>query len=147
MPGQERTALSALATLVATARGAQASIRIASLRPLPPPREDRHGHVVADADQEMERVTRTTVEAFAVAARVFSDVTIEPVVRFGRPRCEARLETEAYAPDLVAQFEGRGPLAAIRYLVTGARRNAASASTARRATRSAAFWRRAIRTP
>ena len=147
MPGQERAALSAMATLVATARGAQASIRIACLRPLPPPREDRHGRIVADTDQEMERITRTTIESFAAAARVFSGVTIEPVVRFGRLRHEARLETEAYRPDFVARFEGRAPLAAIRYLVTGTRRRAASVSAASRATRSAAFWRRAMRTP
>ena len=147
MPGQERAALSALATLVATARGAQASIRVASLRPLPPPREDRHGRIVADTDQEMERIRRTTIEAFATAARVFRDVRIEPVVRFGQPRHEAQIETEAYQPDFVARFEGRVPLAAIRYLVTGARRKAASASAASRATRSAAFWRRAMRTP
>ena len=52
-----------------------------------------------------------------------------------------------FAPDVVASFEGRGALGAIRYLITGARRSAASASAASRATRSAAFWRRAMRTP
>ena len=146
-PGQERTALAALPALVATARAERASIRIACLRPLPPPREDRHGWVVADTDREMARLTSATEATFAAAARVFEDVAIECVVRFGRPAREARLEVEALAPDVVASFEGRGALGAIRYLIRGARRNAASASAASRPTRSAAFWRRAMRTP
>jgi nucleotide-binding universal stress UspA family protein len=147
MPGQEGAALAGLATLVATARGERAHIRIACFQPLPPSREDRHGRIVAGTDREMDRITRTTAEAFAAAARGFVDVSIECVVRFGRPRREARVETEVWEPDIVASFEGRGPLGTIRYLVTGARRRAASASAASRATSSPAFWRRAMRTP
>ena len=122
MPGQERAALAALPALVATARGEEAALRLACLRPLPAPREDRHGRVVADVDAEMARLTRETEGAFAAAARVFGDVTIECVVRFGRPRREARLEREAWAPDVVASFERRDTLGTIRYLITGARR-------------------------
>ena len=147
MPGQKPAALGALPALVATARAEGAALRIASCRRFPAPREDRHGRVVADVDREMARITRETEAVFAAATRVFADVPIECVVRFGRPRREARLETEAWAPDVVAFFEGRGTLEAIRYLVTGARRSAASASAASRATSSAAFWRRAMRTP
>ncbi|HEY2995757.1 MAG TPA: hypothetical protein VGM22_23315 [Methylomirabilota bacterium] len=147
MPGQEATALAALPTLVATARHERLSIRIACFQPLPPPREDRHGRVVADTDREMARLTAAAEVTFAAATRVFEDVAIECVVRFGRPSREARLEVEALAPDVVASFEGRGALSAIRYLISGARRSAASASAASRPTRSAAFWRRAMRTP
>ncbi|HTO10010.1 MAG TPA: hypothetical protein VMQ51_00465 [Candidatus Binatia bacterium] len=147
MPGQERAALAGLAALVATARADGAVLRIACFQPLPAPREDHHGRVVADVDREMARLTRTLESTFDAAARVFDDVAIECVVRFGRPRREARLETEAYAPDIVASFEGRGALGTMRYLITGARRSAAAASAASRATRSAAFWRRAMRTP
>jgi len=147
MPGQERAALAGLAALVATARAEGAAIRIACFQPMPAPREDRHGRVISDADREMARITRETEAAFGAAARVFGDVAFECVVRFGRPRREARVETEAYAPGIVASFEGRGALAAMRYLITGARRSAVSASAASRATRSAAFWRRAMRTP
>lgn len=122
MPGQERAALAGLAALVATARADGAALRIACFQPLPAPREDRHGRVVADVDREMARLTRTLESTFGAAARVFDDVAIECVVRFGRPRREARVEREAYAPDLVASFEGRGALGTMRYLITGARR-------------------------
>ena len=136
MPGQDATALAALPALVATARHERLAIHIACFQPLPPPREDRHGRVVADTDREMARLTATTEATFAAASRVF-----------GRPAREARLEVEALTPDVVASFEGRGALGAIRYLISGARRSAASASAASRPTRSAAFWRRAMRTP
>jgi hypothetical protein len=147
MSGQERAALAGLAALVATARAEGAALRLACFQPLPPPREDRHGRVVADTDREMARISREIQAVFGAAARVFGDVAIECVVRFGRPRREARVETETYAPGIVALFESRGALGTMRYLVTGARRRQASASAASRATRSAAFWRRAIRTP
>jgi len=147
MPGQERAALAGLPALVATARSERALVRIACLQPLPRPREDRHGRVVADVDREMARITRTLEATFTAGARVFDDVTLDCVVRFGRPRREARLEREAWTPDVVASFEGRRALSAIRYLVTGRRRSAASASAASRVTSAAAFWRRAMRTP
>ena len=147
MPGQERAALAGLAALVATARNEQALIRIACLQRAPRPREDRHGRVVADVDREMARITAALEATFTAGARVFDGVTIECVVRFGRPGREARLEREAWTPDVVASFEGRRALSAIRYLVTAPRRSAASASAASRVTSSAAFWRRAMRTP
>ena len=62
-PGQERVALAALPALVATARAERASIRIACVRPLPPPREDRHGRVISDTDREMARLTSATEAA------------------------------------------------------------------------------------
>ena len=120
MPGQEGAALAALPALVATARGAGAAIRLACFRPLPAPREDRHGRVVVGVEREMARLTRDLEATFAAATRVFGDVAIECVVRFGHPRREARLVTEAWVPDVIASFEGRGALGAIRYFLTGA---------------------------
>ena len=114
MPGQERAARQGLPALVATARGACAGVRVACLRPLPPPREDRHGRVVADVDRERDRITRATEATFAAAARVFGDVPIECVVRFGRPAREAAIEVEAFAPHLVASFGSRRTPGAIR---------------------------------
>jgi len=63
-----------------------------------------------------------------VSARLLA-LVMPGVVRFGRPRREARLETEAWAPGVVAFFERRGAVAA---------------SVAGRASRSTAFWRRAL---
>ena len=146
-PGQERAAVAALPALVASVRHTPAVIRVVCLQPLPPPREDRHGRVVADTDHEMARISARLEATFAAATRVFTGVTLECVVRFGRPRREARLENEVFVPDIIASFEGRDAPAAIRYAVTGARRSAASASAASRATSSLAFWRRAMRTP
>jgi hypothetical protein len=114
MPGQEPAALDALCALAATARAERARMRIACLRPLPPPRVDRYGRTVADVDREMERITRTTIEQFTTAARAFDDLDVECVVRFGEPAEEARLEKEVFAPDLIASFDARRESVAIR---------------------------------
>jgi hypothetical protein len=53
----------------------------------------------------MDRITRTTVEAFAEATRAIRDVAVETVVRFGAPARELRLEIDGFTPDLVAFFE------------------------------------------
>jgi hypothetical protein len=140
-PGQEAAALAGLRALVATARAERACLRLACLRPLPPPRVDHWDRIVANVDREMDRITRATLERFDAAARVFDDVAIECVVRFGVPRREARLEVEAFAPDLVASFESRRRAALAIRLARQAepsRRATASASAASRATRSPA---------
>jgi hypothetical protein len=81
---------------------------------MPLPREDRHGRVVADVDQEMERITRTTVETFTAAVRVFGDVSMECVVRFGIPSQEAKIEAEVFEPNVVAYFGSRREPGTIR---------------------------------
>jgi len=58
MPGQEHAALAALPALVATARGAGAAIRLACFRPLPAPRQDRHGRVVVGVARGARRSSR-----------------------------------------------------------------------------------------
>ena len=103
-PGDEATALSSLAGLVTVARAAEAEVRLAYFRDLPPPRVDRHDRTVADTDAEMARITSVATRALGSAARVYDDVKVETVVRFGRPRREVPIETEVYAPHIVVLF-------------------------------------------
>jgi hypothetical protein len=113
--GHDSTALGGLAALVAVARAERAVVRLASLRPMPPPRLDRHGRAVADTDREMARITCSTVDTLAAAARAYGDVTIETVVRFGAAGRETAIEAEVFEPDLVVFFAaGGGPLARLR---------------------------------
>jgi hypothetical protein len=70
-----------LAGLVTVARAAEAEVRLAYVRDLPRPRVDRYDRTVADTDAEMARITSP-----------------ETVVRFGKPRREAALAAETYAP-------------------------------------------------
>jgi nucleotide-binding universal stress UspA family protein len=102
LPGDEATALDRLGTVVSAAP--QARVRVACLRPLPPPRRDRHDRVVADADVEMERIARDTAAAFHAAARALEHTALEIVVRFGIPTREVATEADAFAPDLVVLF-------------------------------------------
>ena len=103
-PGEEATALASLTGLVTIARAAQADVRLAYFRELPPPRVDRHDHLVADRDAEMARIASTAAQALGGATRAFDDVAMETVVRFGRPRREVALEAEAYQPRIIVLF-------------------------------------------
>jgi hypothetical protein len=84
-PGEEAAALDGLTGLLTIARAADADVRLAYLRDLPPPRVDMLDHVVADADAEMARITASVVQTFDAAARRHGDVKVETVVRFGSP--------------------------------------------------------------
>ena len=103
-PGEEATALSSLTGLVMIARAAQAEVRLAYFRDLPPARVDRHDRLVADTDAEMARIAAAATQTLGSAARVFDDVAVETVVRFGRPRREVALEAEAYQPRIIVLF-------------------------------------------
>jgi hypothetical protein len=114
-PGEEATALASLAGLVTIARAAGGDVRLAYLRELPPPRVDRHDRLVADTDREMARITVQATQSLDRAARVFDDVRMETVVRFGNPRQEAALEAETYRPAIIVHFSARrGWLARLR---------------------------------
>jgi hypothetical protein len=114
-PGDEATALSSMAGLVTIARASEAEVRLAYVRDLPPPRVDRHDRPVADTDAEMARIERGATQALDASARVFDDVKVETVVRFGRPAREAALEAEVYAPQIVVVFAAaRGLVARLR---------------------------------
>jgi hypothetical protein len=114
--GQESAALAGLTGLVTVARAARADVRLAYLHPLPPPRQNRNGWVVAEADVEMARIASAASRSFEAAARAFEDVRTEVVVRFGRPPREALLEADTYAPDLAVCFAtpGATPLARLQ---------------------------------
>jgi hypothetical protein len=60
--------------------------------------------MVADTDAEMTRIASMATRALGSAARVFDDVKMETVVRFGKPRREVPIEAEVYAPQLVVLF-------------------------------------------
>jgi hypothetical protein len=103
-PGDEAAALAGFAGLMSIARAAGAEVRVAYVHDLPQPRVDRHDRIVADTDTEMARIEATATSTLGTAARVFDDVRVETVVRFGAPRREAALEAEAYAPQIVVIF-------------------------------------------
>ena len=109
-PGDEAAALASIAGLVTVARAAEAEVRLAYFRDLPAPRVDRHGRVVADTDAEMARIASVATGALGAAARVFDDVKMETVVRFGKPRREVPLEAEVYAPQIVVLFAAAASL-------------------------------------
>jgi hypothetical protein len=103
-PGDEAAALASLAGLVTIARAAEAEVRLAYFRDLPAPRVDRYDRLVADTDAEMARIVSVATRALDSGARVFDDVKMETVVRFGTPRREVPIETEVYAPQIVVLF-------------------------------------------
>jgi len=103
-PGDEAAALGSLAGLVTIARAAEVEVRLAYFRDLPPPRVDRHDRMVADTDAEMTRIASMATRALGSAARVFDDVKMETVVRFGKPRREVPIEAEVYAPQILVLF-------------------------------------------
>ncbi len=103
-PGDEAAALAGFAGLMSIARAAGAEVRVAYVHGLPEPRVDRHDRIVANTDTEMARIESTATSTLGTAARVFDDVQVETVVRFGAPRREAALEAEVYAPQIVVVF-------------------------------------------
>ncbi len=103
-PGDEAAALAGFAGLMSIARAAGAEVRVAYVHDLPQPRVDHHDRIVVDTDTEMARIEATATSTLGAAARVFDDVRVETVVRFGAPRREAALEAEAYAPQIVVIF-------------------------------------------
>ena len=89
---------------------------LAYFRALPSPRVDRHDRLVADTDAEMARIERAATQTLESSARVFDDVPVETVVRFGKPAREVALEAEVYAPQIVVVFAAaRGLLARFRH--------------------------------
>ena len=103
-PGDEATALASIAGLATIARAAEAEVRLAYFRPLPPPRVDRHDRPIADTDAEMTRIAGVATRVLGAASRVFPDVPVETAVRFGTPRREVAVEAEAYVPQIVVVF-------------------------------------------
>jgi hypothetical protein len=129
--GHEPAALTGITVLIALARAQNARVRLACFKPMPRPRLDRHDRVVAAPDQEMARITAATTETFREATRVFNDVAIETVVRFGSPRYEAKFEADAFHPDLIAFFAPRPATPPDRLWMRMLRRHTARANSIR----------------
>jgi hypothetical protein len=85
----------------AIARESGGGARMAWMRPLPPPRFDRHDRLVADPDQEMARLTAAALEQMAALAWEFGEVDVDRVVRFGRLATEVTIEAHAWRADLI----------------------------------------------
>ena len=129
--GHEAAIGGGLSGIVAVARATGAATRIAYVHALPRPRLDEYDRVVVDRDGEMARIDRVTTAALESAARTFTDLRIEVVVRFGRLRREAAVELEVYAPDTVVVLSS--PAAPVRTRVAAwrLRRSLARESKAR----------------
>jgi nucleotide-binding universal stress UspA family protein len=84
------------------ARKTGGMVRLACLRPLPPPRVDDHDRVVSDTDREMDRLTDQAETRLRAMTAEMEGVPVETVIRFGRPRVELLREVEVFEPDLVA---------------------------------------------
>lgn len=89
-------------------------VRLAYLRPLPPPRRDSDDRVVADTDREMARLADGAEAELAALTIEMDGVPVEVVIRFGRPAAELSIEAEVFRPDLIAlaaplpaRFRGR----------------------------------------
>jgi hypothetical protein len=129
--GQETAALMTLPTLVAVTRAEAACVRLAYIRSFPRPRLDRFGRIAVDVDREMARIAHTMVETFTSAARRFDDFTMEVVVRFGRARQEAIIETEVFAPTRIGLFAARDAGIQARWATRSLRRRIARHASVR----------------
>ena len=131
LEGQEAAALVTLPVLAAVARAEDACVRLAYIRSFPRPRLNRTGRVVVDVEHEMLRITHTTIETFAWASRQFDGLTMEVVVRFGRPRAEALIETEVFAPTSIGLFTARDAGMRTRWATWSLRRRIARHASVR----------------
>ena len=84
------------------ARQSGGVVRILYVTPIPPPRVDRYGRVVADTDREMARIAAGAEEKLRVMAADLDGVPVERVVRFGGLSEEIAIEADAFGADLVA---------------------------------------------
>lgn len=66
------------------ARNGGGAARMVTVHPIPPPRVDRYGRVVADADRAMVRLADAAEEQMAALRWEFGEVDVERIVRFGR---------------------------------------------------------------
>lgn len=103
VPLDQTTDAEAVLPLVAdAARGSGAVVRLLHIAPVPERVVGAGGHVVAYADQEMERLRNEGMDYLqAVEARLES-VPVECQVRFGSPVEEILLEADAFQADLIA---------------------------------------------
>jgi nucleotide-binding universal stress UspA family protein len=99
---QSEVAEAAVPVVADVARGAQATVRLVHVAPVPGNRLDEGGRVVAYADQEMERLRSEGLDYLHAIAVQFGEPPVECVVRFGDPVPEILAEAEAFDADLIA---------------------------------------------
>jgi len=97
-PGDLRSAARRAA---AVAREGGGQVRMVFVRPIPPPRMDRHDRLVADPDAEMARLAVLADRRMAALDAEFGDVPVEALVRFGRLAAEVSIEAENFGADLI----------------------------------------------
>lgn len=110
-PARAGDLVSAARSAAAVARESGGGVRMAWMRPLPPPRVDRYDRIVADVDREMARLTAAALDEMAALAWELGEIDVERVVRFGRLATELRIEAHAWRADLIglAAPERPGP--------------------------------------
>ena len=99
---QSEVAEAAVPVVADAARGAQATVRLLHVAPVPGNRVDEGGRVVAYADQEMERLRSEGLDYLHAIEVQFGETPVECVVRFGDPVPEILAEAEAFDADLIA---------------------------------------------
>ncbi len=99
---QSQVAESVVPLVADAARGAQASVRLLHVAPVPESRIDAGGRVIAYADQEMERVEAEGLDYLHAIEVQFGETPVECVVRFGDPVQEILREAEVFDADLIA---------------------------------------------
>lgn len=97
-PGDLRSAARSAAVV---ARDSGGQIRMVFVRPIPPPRMDRHDRLVADPDAEMARLAALAEARMVALDPEFGDVPVESRIRFGRLPAELRIEAGSFEPDLI----------------------------------------------
>lgn len=89
------------------ARSSGGSVRLLQVSPVPEQRFSTTGHVVAYADQEMERIAAEGHDYLdGVGARI-APVPSETIVRFGEPAEEILVEADAFGADMIVLATGR----------------------------------------
>lgn len=93
------------------ARGAQATVRLMHVAPVPENLVSPEGRTVVYADQEMSRLEAEGLDYLRTVEVHFEGAPVDSVVRFGEPLKEILLEADAFGADMVAVTpSGKGGL-------------------------------------
>ncbi len=88
--------------VAALASGADSTVRLLRVAPVPELVIGSHGQTVAYSDQQMDRLTAEGLRDLSSSETQFAGVPVESTVRFGDPVEEILLESEAFDADLIA---------------------------------------------
>jgi nucleotide-binding universal stress UspA family protein len=112
VPLDQSPVAEAVVPLVAdVARGAQATVRLMHVAPVPENLVSHEGRTVVYADQEMSRLEAEGLDYLRAVEVHFEGAAVDSVVRFGEPLKEILLEADAFDADMVAVTpSGKGGL-------------------------------------